>query len=375
LIALCNTRAFELKSNFLIMDNQNLLILVAAAVGALLTALWVVRWWRERSYNLSGKTVLITGGSRGLGLVMARQLVREGARLAICARDVAELERARVELEQGGGQVLTVACDVTDRFQVDRLVGMVRDRFGQIDVLINNAGIIEVAPMEVMTLDDYSEAMNTHFWAPLYTTLAVLPEMRQRHQGRIVNISSIGGKVSVPHMLPYSASKFALVGLSEGMRAELAKDGIVVTTVCPGLLRTGSPYNAIFKGQHRKEYTWFSISDSLPLISISAENAARQIIAALKRGDSEIVQSLPAQIGDKFHALFPGLASDLLSWVNRLLPEAGGILIDRALGKDSHSTLSPSALTALSDKAAQRNNEINPTQLEGKRIEETQGMT
>jgi short-subunit dehydrogenase len=290
--------------------------------------------------------------------VIARELVREGARLAICARDAAELERSCAELVQRGGEVLAVPCDITNLAQVEEMMRIVRDRFGSIDVLINNAGIIEVGPMEVMTLDDYSEAMNSHFWAPLYTTLAVLPEMQQRRSGRIVNISSIGGRVSVPHLLPYSASKFALVGLSEGMRAELAKDGIVVTTVCPGLIRTGSPHNAIFKGQNRAEYTWFSISDSLPIVSMSAERVARQIISACKRGDAEIVISLPAQIGDKFHALFPGLTTDLLSWVNRLLPPPGGIGTRSSLGKDSHSTLSPSELTTLSETAAQQNNEI-----------------
>ncbi len=339
-------------------NHQNLLILAAVSVGVLLAVFWLVQWWREQQYDLSSKTVLITGGSRGLGLVMARQLVQAGARLAICARDVTELERARIDLEQRGGQVLTVPCDVTDQSQVEQMVRVVHDRLGAIDLLINNAGIIQVGPMELMTIEDYDEAIKLHFWAPLYTSIAVLPEMQQRQAGRIVNIASISGKVSVPHLLPYSATKFALVGLSEGMRTELAQGGIVVTTVCPGLIRSGSADNAIFKGQYRKEYSWFSISDSLPFFSISAETAARQIIAACKRGDAEVILSLPAQIGSKFHGLFPGLTADLLSWVNRFLPGPGGIGPERTQGKDSHSSLSPSALTSLSDRAAQQNNEI-----------------
>lgn len=350
--------------------NYHLLILAAVGIGALLATLWAVRWWREHQYDLSGKTVLITGGSRGLGLVMARELVRQGARLAICARDAAELERARADLAERGADAIAITCDVTNKAQVDEMVRNIRDRLAQIDVLINNAGIIQVGPMELMTLDDYEEAMQTHFWAPLYTTLAVLPEMRQRHSGRIVNISSIGGKVSAPHLLPYSASKFALTGFSEGLRAELASYGVVVTTVCPGLMRTGSPYNAKFKGQHRAEYAWFSISDSLPILSMSAETAARQIVAACKRGDAEVVLSLTAQIGDKFHALFPGLTADLLSWVNRLLPSPDGIGSEHAQGKDSQSTLSPSGLTALSDRAAQRNNEIAAPASDSERIDD-----
>ncbi|HKY04409.1 MAG TPA: SDR family NAD(P)-dependent oxidoreductase, partial [Blastocatellia bacterium] len=226
------------------------------------------------------------------------------------------------------------------------------------DVLINNAGVIEVGPMDVMTAGDYEEAMRTHFWGPLYTTLAVLPAMRSRSEGRIVNISSIGGKISVPHLLPYSASKFALTGFSEGLRAELAGDGIVVTTVCPGLMRTGSPRNATFKGRHRGEFAWFMISDSLPLISMNAERAARQIIDACKRGDAEVVLSLPAKLAALFHGVFPGLTADLLGLVNLALPGPGGIGTARARGAESRSALTPSWLTALSDKAAAENNEL-----------------
>jgi short-subunit dehydrogenase len=276
----------------------------------------------------------------------------------ICARDVAELERAQADLAEHGAKVLAVPCDVTNRSQVKELVYIAQDHFGEINVLVNNAGVIQVGPMEVMTLADYEEAMNVHFWGPLYTTLAVLPEMRQRREGRIVNISSIGGKVSVPHLVPYSASKFALVGLSSGLRAELAKDGVVVTTVCPGLMRTGSPRNATFKGQHRAEYAWFSISDALPVTAMKAERAARQIITACKRGDAEVVLSIQAEIAVKFHALFPGLTADLLGLVNRLLPGAGGIGTQHAKGKDSQSPLSPSLLTSMNEAAALKNNEI-----------------
>ncbi len=338
------------------LEDANLFAIAAVAVGVVLIAREAIARFLE--CDLRGKTVLITGGSRGLGLVMARQLAQQGARLAICARDRAELERAREELVQHGADVLAVACDVTVKAEVDAMIEAVRDRFGSIDVLINNAGAIAVAPMEAMTLEDYESAMKIHFWAPLYTTLAVLPDMRAKHDRRIVNISSIGGKVSAPHLLPYSASKFALTGFSEGLRAELAKDGIPVTTICPGLLRTGSPYNATFKSQHRAEYAWFTISDSLPVLSISAERAARRIIRACKRGEAEVVLSMPAGFGAKFHGLFPGLTANLLGWVNQFLPAPGGIGSDRAKGKDSTSDLAPSWLTALSDRAARKNNQI-----------------
>jgi short-subunit dehydrogenase len=337
--------------------KQDALLLAGAGVGALLGVRAALRKWRE--FDFGGKAVLITGGSRGLGLVLARELAREGARLSICARDPEELERARGDLASRGAEVLAFPCDVTDRAQVNEWVQVSVEHFGGVDVLINNAGVIQVGPIEVMTLADYEEAMRIHFWGPLYTTLAVLPSMRRKRGGRIVNVSSIGGKIAVPHLVPYSASKFALVGLSEGLRAELQKDGIVVTTVCPGLMRTGSPRNATFKGRHRAEYAWFSISDSLPVTSMQSERAARQIIAACKRGDAEVILSAQAVAAVKFHQLFPELSADIRALVNRLLPAAtGGIGQRRAKGKESESALSPSWLTALGDEAAQRNNEI-----------------
>jgi short-subunit dehydrogenase len=183
--------------------------------------------------------------------------------------------------------------------------------------------------------------------------------MKQRGGGRIVNISSIGGKISVPHLVPYGASKFALTGLSEGLRAELAKDSIYVTTVCPGLMRTGSPINAEFKGKHKAEYAWFSISDSLPILSIDANRAAMQIINACRRGDAELIITMPAKLAVLFHGLFPGLTSDLMAVVNRVLPAPGGIGTESAKGRDSESRITSSILTALSRSAAVENNEMS----------------
>ncbi len=309
-------------------------------------------------YDLKHKTVVITGGSRGLGLVMAREFAREGARLVLCARDTQELRRARVDVEKLGAEVMTVPCDVTNSQSVGEMITAVNNRFASIDVLINNAGIIQVGPLEVMTMQDFERAMRSHFWGPLNTIMAVLPYMRQKKSGRIINISSIGGKVSVPHLVPYSASKFALVGLSKGLRAELLKDGISVTTVCPGLMRTGSPRNAEFKGKHRYEYAWFSISDALPLLTVSAENAARQIVRACKRGQAELVISVPAKLAVLFDTLFPEMMSQVFGLANQLLPAPGGVGNQNMKGRESSSAWSPSWLTTLSEEAALRNNEV-----------------
>jgi len=332
-------------------------LLLAAGVGLCLAARSLVR--RSRWIDLRDRAVLITGGSRGLGLLLAREFVAEGARVAICARDEDELARAGEELRRRGArQVVASACDVTDRDQVERTVGDVERQLGRIDVLVNNAGTISVGPMETMNIGDYDEAMKTHFWGPLYTTLAALPGMRHRREGRIVNISSIGGKVAVPHLLPYCASKFALTGLSEGLRAELKKDNIFVTTVCPGLMRTGSPPNAFFKGRHKAEYALFKLSDSIPLTAMNADRAARRIVAACQRGESEVILSIQAKIAAKFHGVFPGVSSEFYGLINHALPGPGGIGEQRATGSDSETAVSRSFLTTLSDRAALENREV-----------------
>jgi NAD(P)-dependent dehydrogenase (short-subunit alcohol dehydrogenase family) len=332
------------------------LMKLALFAGGVMAAKAVVRKMRE--YDLSGKVVFITGGSRGLGLVLAREIANEGARIAICARDRDELEQAREELERRGADVFAIPCDVTDRKAIEDAVLAVQMRFGTLDVLVNNAGVIQVGPMESMTHEDYEQAMNVHFWAPLHASLAALPEMGRKRSGRIVNIASIGGKTAVPHLLPYSASKFALVGLSEGMRSELMRYGIYVTTVCPSLIRTGSHRHAMFKGQHRKEYTLFSLTGAAPVISTSAEHVAREIVVACKRGDPEVLPGLPVRMASMLHGLFPGLTTDVWGTVNRVLPGPGGIRTMQAEGKDSETSLSPSRATESIDRAAVRNNEM-----------------
>jgi NAD(P)-dependent dehydrogenase (short-subunit alcohol dehydrogenase family) len=334
------------------------LALAAVGLGG-----WLLSRARQRpAYSFADKVVLVTGGSRGLGLVLARQAADQGARIALCARDRDELKRAAQSLVDRGASVAALPCDLTDRAQVQELIRGVHDALGPVDVLINNAGTIMVGPVQTMTLEDFQEAMQINFWGALYTILEVLPEMRRRQTGRIVNITSVGGKVSVPHLLPYGTSKFALVGLSEGLRAELAHEGIIVTTVVPGLMRTGSPRNAIFKSRHHEEYTWFVLSDSLPPGSMSAARAAAQILRGCRRGDAEVVLGLPAQFAVVFHGLFPGLTANLMGLINQLLPRPGGIGAGRALGKESETAWTRSWLTSLTRRAERENNEVAPAE-------------
>jgi short-subunit dehydrogenase len=313
---------------------------------------------RRRRYSLAGKNVVIAGGSRGLGLVLAREALQRGASVAILARDKIELSRAHEQLSQLGNRVIAVPCDITNRSQVARAMDDIAEKLGPVDVLINNAGLIQVGPMDAMSTEDYRESLDVHFWGPLYSCLAVLPEMRERREGRIVNISSIGGKVSVPHLLPYAVGKFALAGFSQGLRAELLKDRVYVTSVYPGLMRTGSPRNADFKGKHRAEHAWFTVSDSLPGLTVSAEQAAREILDACESGRAELIISAPAKAAVKFNQVFPELSSEALGLAARLLPGPGKHGQKKFKGKDSSSRVTNSWVTLLTRRAALNNNEV-----------------
>jgi short-subunit dehydrogenase len=271
-------------------------------------------------FSYRDKVALITGGSRGLGLEIARQICARGAKVALLARDPEELARAKTELDRFPTEVLTIQCDLLESAQIQSAVQQTLQRFGRIDILINNAGIIEVGPIEHMQLKDFERSMRLHFWAPFILYLLVVPQMRSKGGGRIVNISSVGGKIAVPHMAPYSASKFALTGFSDASRAELARDNISVTTVTPGMMRTGSQIHAKFKGDHSAEYKWFDWSGKLPFASISVERAARKVLRASTRGKPNLVMPFSAYFIIAANALFPNLTARVMKIVNRSMP-------------------------------------------------------
>ena len=310
-----------------------------------------------------GKAVILAGGSRGLGLEIARLLHKEGASLALLARDAEELEHAKADLAEGDGkgEVFTVTCDATNKEEIRTAVASVAARFGHVDVLINVAGMIQVGPLENLTPKDFEDTMNLHFWGNFYLMWETLPLLRGRQGARIVNIASIGGKIAIPHLAPYSASKFALVGLSSALGVELAREGIKVTTVCPGLLRTGSHVQAKFKGQHAKEFDWFATSDNVPGFSVSAASAAREIVEACRRGQPSLTFPLQMRAAVIAQAVFPNLTAHALALANRFLlpkPSRKADGMEAWSGERSRSPeITPGWKTGLVDRAAKRNNE------------------
>ncbi|MCA9261788.1 MAG: SDR family oxidoreductase, partial [Planctomycetales bacterium] len=259
-----------------------------------------------------------------------------------------------------GGEVMAEPCDVRCDSDVQRLAARVGDKWGDVEILLNVAGVIEVGPFDAMTMDDFQNSLDVNCWGALRMTRALLPGMRKRGWGRIGNVASLGGKRAVPHMLPYAVSKFALVGLSHGLRAELAQEGVLVTTICPSLMRTGSPRNAIFKGQHRKEYAWFCIGDSLPMASMDASLAAQQLLQAVQEGRREVYLRHPMNLGVLAQSYLPGLTDEALALAARVLPAMGGIGRDAARGYQSESAWAPSWLTSLTQAAAERYNQLRP---------------
>ena len=339
---------------------MNSLIKAAAQVAALGSGIAAVRaaLRRRREIALEGRVVLITGGSRGLGLALARHFAEEGAHLALVARTEEDLEQAAEELRGRGAEVLLTAGDVSQPEHAAAAVKQATRRFGRLDVLVNNAGVIQVGPLAHMTTEDFEEAMGVHFWGAYHMMQAALPHLSARREGRIVNVASVGGLVAVPHLAPYSASKFALVGLSDGLRAELRERGIYVTTVCPGLMRTGSHVNALFKGQHRREYAWFSTADAQPFVSLSAERAAAKIVRACRQGDPALTLTLPAKVAAGLSRAAPNLFAEMMALTARLLPAATGPEGDaRREGWESFSGWAPSVLTKPADEEVPKNNE------------------
>jgi short-subunit dehydrogenase len=318
------------------------------------------RSW-HRPDDISGEVAVVAGASRGLGLLLARELARHQCPLVICARNGGELDQAAEELRRAGAEVTAVACDITGADAPRLLVDTAVQRYGRLDILVSNAGVIKVGPADNTSAADYEEAWRIMAFAPARLALAALPVMRRQGRGRIVNITSIGGKVSVPHLLPYSTAKFAAVAFSEGLRAELGRGPVTVTTVVPGLMRTGSHLRALFAGHRDQEFTWFGLGASLPLVSMDAERAARQIVNGVRHRRSELILTPLAQVAARGAAVSPELTGAMMRMMQRVLPAPADGQQDSTPGLGLQPALNQrvfGTLTALGRRAAERFNQL-----------------
>lgn len=326
---------------------------LSIAVGAALVGRAALR--AIRAQDLAGRTALVTGGSRGLGFALAQELAASGARVALCARGEEALERARERLEAGGADVLATRCDVSRRDEVDAWVAEALERFGRVDVLVNNAGVISVGPLLAQRPEDFAESLGVHFWGIVNPVYALLPHFLERGEGTIANITSIGGRVSVPQLSTYAPAKHAAIGLSRALHAELARHGIHVLTVVPGLMRTGSYVAALFKGDRELLYDLFTPLASSPVTTVPADRAARRIVRAIRRRETEVTLTLHAKLATRAAGLAPGLVTEALALVDRTLPESTDPR--RIRGAEIDSPVDDSLVTALGRRAARAHNQ------------------
>lgn len=289
--------------------------------------------------------MVVTGGSRGLGFATARAFVRRGADVVIVARSAEELHRAERELarerhhvaitgdpSRAHGRIVALACDVTDPRAVTQMVEQVIGELGRIDVLVNCAAEIVVGPLDALTAMDFQSALYRIFFSLYHPAMAVLPHMSENGAGRIVNVTSLGGKVAQPHLGTYIAAKYAATGFSETLAMEARKHGVRVSTVTPPPLRNAAFLNVRIKGDAERELLWFAKSLSSRFFSIDPERAANTIVDAAQYGDAARSVSTLSWLSSRLYALAPGLAVDLMSlWERRALPDTP------TPGKTSHA--------------------------------------
>lgn len=260
-------------------------------------------------------TVLITGASQGIGRETALLFARQGYDVVLAARQADRLEAVAQEIQRLGRTALAVPTDVKDPEQVQNLLQKALVQFTTIDVLINNAGIYISGPVEEFSLEDWHQAIDTNLWGYIHTIQALLPHFLERGSGTIVNVSSIGGKVPIPYLVPYSTSKYAVTGLTEAMRSELEPKGIQVAGIYPNLIRTNFLERAIFRGKDREDQQsrrqQVEQILKVPLVE-KPQDVAAAIWEAVAHKRSEVVVG-SAKATTAAHRLFP----NVMQWVTR----------------------------------------------------------
>jgi NAD(P)-dependent dehydrogenase (short-subunit alcohol dehydrogenase family) len=315
---------------------------------------WAALSRARRRLDLRGRVAIVTGGARGLGLAITRALVQQGCRVAICGRDGDTVRRCVEQLRAEGFTVEGQSCDVSDPAQVNAFVREVTERYGVIDILVNNAGQCYVGPASELDALDMQRALQNVFWGQFHVTKAVLPQMRQRRFGRIVNVTSLRGKLPIPHQSAYVAAKYAATGWSEAIALELEHEGVTVSTITPPPLRNGAPLHSHYNGRREAEFEWFATALTSPLSAIAAERVARVVVEAIVYGQHESAVSPLCWMAVRAHGLAPNLVAGMLRWVARRMPAAlePGVSSAMRLGREVAGPSSDGAVQRLARRAA-----------------------
>lgn len=309
----------------------------------------------------TGQTALVAGGSRGLGLLVARELASRGFHVEVCARDADELGRARTQLADEGLHIGTTVCDVVDGDAVTAWVASVADPSRPTSVAIHVAGVIHVGPVTAADASLFDEAIDIMARGPVHLCLAVLPSMRAQGRGRVGIVSSIGGVVPVPHLVAYTTAKFAAAGLGQSLYAELSGTGVTVTTVLPPIMRVGSHLHAQFSGDRAREYAWFAPGASLPGVALDGRKAAHRLVNGVLAGKPVIGLSPLTHVAMRVHGVAPATTTRALGLVGRLLPGSEATAPPLA-GRDvrrRHRSRVVAVLTAAGERMARRTNEAH----------------
>jgi len=252
--------------------------------------------------NFKNKVVVITGASSGIGEAAAEKFAKKGANIVLVARRKDKLEEVEKKLSKYSVKILVQVCDVSDKEQVKQMSEKVIDIFSRIDVLVNNAGFVIYGKVEELSIEDIESQMQTNYFGTINCTKYFLPHFLKQNFGHIVNVASVGGSFGVPGIASYCATKFAMLGFSEGLHHELHRTNVGVTVVSPIMVRT-----SLFDHPSFKNFTRRATG-----ISLSSETVANAIIKAANSPRLEIVVPSFVRIGIWFKQTFPFLINPII---------------------------------------------------------------
>jgi len=252
--------------------------------------------------NFKNKVVVITGASSGIGEAAAEKFAKKGANIVLVARRKDKLEEVEKKLAKYSIKTLLQVCDVSDKEQVKQMYEKVIDTFSQIDVLVNNAGFVIYGKVKELSIEDIESQMQTNYFGMINCTKYFLPHFLKQNSGHMVNVASVGGSFGVPGIASYCATKFAMLGFSEGLHHELHGTNVGVTVVSPIMVKT-----ALFDHPSFKNFTRRATG-----ISLSSETVANAIIKAANSRRLEIVVPSIVRIGIWFKQTFPFLINPII---------------------------------------------------------------
>ena len=257
--------------------------------------------------NFKNKVVVITGASSGIGEASAIEFAKKNANVVLVARRKEKLLQVQKKISKYTDSTLICQCDISNKLQVKEMSDAVLDTFGRIDVLVNNAGFVIYGKVNELSTEEIIAQMETNYFGMVFCTKAFLPQMLEQHSGHIVNVASVGASFSVPGVASYCATKFAMLGFSEGLRHELAGTGVGLTVVSPIMVRT-----PLFDHPSFENFSKFSTG-----ISLSSETVAKTIIKASNSSRLELVVPSAARAGIWFKQTFPFFVNPIIGNIFR----------------------------------------------------------